>query len=181
MMITALRQPFNQPSAMSRPTFVQAFGGVFEHSPWIADRAYKQLFGRSCDDANGLHQVLAGAFRDASSDERLGVLRAHPDLAGKLAQAGRLTMESTSEQAKAGLGHLTDDERVVFSTLNRAYTEKFRFPFIIAVRDHDKAGILDAFHQRLSHDQAIEFAEACSQVERIAYLRLLDKVPSWTR
>ena len=152
--------------------------GVFEHSPWIADRAYRQLFGRSCDDATSLHRILVEAFRDASRDERLGVLRAHPDLAGKLARSGRLTAESTVEQAKAGLDLLTEEEQSVFSGLNDAYTDKFKFPFIIAVRDHDKAGILDAFHRRLTHDQEREFDEACRQVERIAYFRLMDLMPS---
>jgi hypothetical protein len=101
-------------------------------------------------------------------------LNAHPDLAGKLAAAKRLTAESTSEQASAGLDALTDAERSAFTDLNTAYTAKFGFPFIIAVRDHDKAGILAAFRRRIDNDRETEFAEACRQVERIAELRLLD-------
>jgi OHCU decarboxylase len=101
-------------------------------------------------------------------------LTAHPDLAGKLAQAERLTAESTAEQAGAGLNALTDEERQSFTDLNAAYVARFGFPFIIAVRDHDKASILDAFHTRLGHTRDQEFAEACHQVERIALHRLKD-------
>ena len=101
-------------------------------------------------------------------------MNAHPDLAGKLAAAKRLTPESTSEQASAGLDALTDAEREAFSDLNARYTEKFGFPFIIAVRDHDKASIMAAFKKRIDHDRATEFAEACKQVERIAEFRLMD-------
>ncbi len=166
-----------RPSRMCRPIFVQAFGGVFEHSPWVADRAYRLLRSRSCDHAIGLHTILAGVFRRAQDEERLAVLRAHPDLAGKLAQAGRLTTESTAEQASAGLDLLTDDERATFSSLNASYTEKFGFPFIIAVREHGKHDILAAFQQRLSHSWDQEFDEACRQVERIAYHRLQALLP----
>lgn len=163
---------------MSRPMFVKAFGGVFEHSPWIADRAYRQLFGRCCDDAKSLHKALASVFQEADDERRLSVLQAHPDLAGKLASAGRLTADSTAEQASAGLNLLTDQERTEFSALNDNYTKVFAFPFIIAVRDHDKAGILAAFHRRLEHSWESEFTEACRQVERIAYLRLKDLLPA---
>ena len=105
------------------------------------------------------------------------MLRAHPDLAGKLAQARRLTAESTAEQAGAGLDALTDAERARFETLNAAYVKKHGFPFIIAVRDHTRASILEAFERRLAHDTETEFAEACAQVERIAELRLKDMAP----
>ncbi len=162
---------------MSRPTFVKAFGGVFEHSPWIADRSYRWLHGQTCDQADALHAILADVFRKAAPDERLGVLKAHPDLAGKLARAGRLTAESTAEQAQAGLDLLTDEELATFSDLNDAYVTKFGFPFIIAVRDHDKPSILAAFQRRLAQDRDAEFAEACRQVERIAQLRLRDMLP----
>ena len=100
------------------------------------------------------------------------VLLAHPDLAGKLAAAKRLTADSTAEQASAGLDALTDEEREVFQQANAAYRAKHGFPFIIAVRDHDKTGILRAFEQRIAHDSETEFAAACAQVERIALHRL---------
>ena len=107
----------------------------------------------------------------------MGVLTAHPDLAGKLAAAKALTAESTSEQASAGLDHLSDEERAMFTQLNTDYVAKHGFPFIIAVRDHDKASILAAFKQRIDNDSAVEFAEACRQVERIALHRLKDMLP----
>ncbi|MBV2359013.1 allantoinase PuuE [Thalassococcus sp. CAU 1522] len=165
-----------RPSSLDRDTFVARFGGVFEHSPWIAERAWALELGPAHDTPAGLHNALARMFRSASRDERLRVLRAHPDLAGKLAQAKRLTADSTAEQASAGLDALTDGERARFTELNDAYTARHGFPFIIAVRDHDKAGILAAFERRLSQDSDAEFAEACRQVERIARLRLEDMV-----
>lgn len=166
-----------QPSQMDKESFVDAYGGVFEHSPWIAERAYGLELGPAHDSAAGLHNALARAFRTATATERLGVLQAHPDLAGKLAAAKRLTNDSTSEQASAGLDALTDDERARFTELNTAYNERFGFPFIIAVRDHDKPQILAAFTRRLSNDRDTEFSEACRQVERIARLRLSSLLP----
>jgi len=121
-----------------------------------------------------VHNALARMFRSATPEERMGVLTAHPDLAGKLAAAKRLTAESTAEQSSAGLDALTDAERTRFTELNDAYVAKNGFPFIIAVRDHDKAGILAAFEARLDNDTQTEFATACAQVERIARLRLED-------
>ncbi|RMH48769.1 MAG: allantoinase PuuE [Alphaproteobacteria bacterium] len=166
-----------RPSMMDRDAFVELFGGIFEHSPWIAERAWALELGPAHDTARGLHNALCRAFRSASHDERLGVLRAHPDLAGRLAAARRLTAESAAEQASAGLDALTDAERKTFETLNERYRKKFGFPFIIAVRDHDKTSILKAFWDRLEHDPETEFAEACRQVERIAELRLAELLP----
>ncbi|MDC0736750.1 allantoinase PuuE [Cognatishimia sp. SS12] len=166
-----------RPSAMTRTEFVTTFGGIFEHSAWIAEGAFALELGPAHDSAEGLHNALARVFRSASRDQRLGVLRAHPDLAGKLAAAGRLTEDSTKEQASAGLDHLTDAERTQFETLNAAYVAKHGFPFIIAVKDHNKASILRAFERRIDQDSATEFAEACQQVERIAKLRLKALLP----
>ncbi|MEF3048566.1 allantoinase PuuE [Pseudotabrizicola sp. L79] len=166
-----------RPSQMSRDRFVARFGGIFEHSAWIAERAFDLELGPAHDSAAGLHNALARMFRRASPEDRMGVLRAHPDLAGKLAQARRLTAESTLEQASAALDALTDDERAAFQRLNDAYVAKHGFPFIIAVRDNTKASILAAFQTRLSNDTETEFATACAQVERIAELRLKDLLP----
>ena len=166
-----------RPSAMDRARFVGRFGGVFEHSPWVADRAFDLELGPAHNSAAGLHNALCRVFRSAPTEERLGVLTAHPDLAGKLAQAKRLTEDSSREQAGAGLDALTDAERAEFQQMNSAYVAKHGFPFIIAVRDHDKASILAAFETRLAHDRATEFATACAQVERIAALRLKDMLP----
>ncbi|MDM7255722.1 MAG: allantoinase PuuE [Paracoccus sp. (in: a-proteobacteria)] len=161
-----------RPSAMAREDFVAAFGGVYEHSPFIAERLWDGEMGPAHDSAAGMAGGMAQVFRAASDAERLGVLRAHPDLAGKLAAAKRLTKESTAEQASAGLDALTDAERAEFQALNAAYVEKHGFPFIIAVRDHDKAGILKAFKRRIGNSTGAERAEAEAQVIRIATLRL---------
>jgi len=166
-----------RPSRMDRETFVARFGGVFEHSPWVAERAFALELGPAHDTASGLHSALARVFRAAGEDERLAVLRAHPDLAGKLARARRLTEASSAEQASAGLDALTDAERARFEELNAAYVHKHGFPFIIAVRDHTKAGILAAMQERLANDSATEHATACAKVERIAALRLKDMLP----
>jgi OHCU decarboxylase len=169
--------PQLRPSRMGREEFVRRFGGIFEHSRFIAERAFGRGLAPANDSAAGLHGALVQVFRGASDDERLAVLKAHPDLAGRLAQARRLTAESTAEQASAGLDALTDAERATFSELNAAYVGKFGFPFIIAVRGRSKAGILDSFRTRINHDRATEFATACAQVERIALLRLKDILP----
>ncbi len=167
----------DRPSQMDRAQFVSRFGSIFEHSPWIADRAWDLELGPAHDCATGIHSALSRIFRSASRAERLGVLTAHPDLAGKLAAAKRLTAESTLEQASAALDALTDDERATFQRLNTAYVAKHGFPFIIAVRDNSKDSILAAFHTRLGNDTDTEFFTACAQVERIAELRLKDLLP----
>lgn len=166
------------PSEMMRAEFVARFGGIFEHSVWIAEQAWDEGIGPANDTARGLHAALTRAFRLADKTAQLGVLTAHPDLAGKLAAARRLTPESTAEQAGAGLDALSDADRAQFTDLNTRYVLRFGFPFIIAVRDHDKASILSAFHARLGNDRAQEFAQACHQVERIALHRLTDVLPS---
>ena len=168
---------FERPSQMSHEVFVATYGSIFEHSPWIAARAHGLELGPAHDSAIGLHNALARIFRSASRDERLTVLKAHPDLAGKLAAAKTLSPDSTTEQASAALDALTDAERSQFQTLNTAYVAKHGFPFIIAVRDNTKASILAAFQTRLTNDTATEFQTACVQVERIAALRLKDQLP----
>ena len=162
---------------MSKTEFVAKFGSIFEHSAWVAERAHALELGPAHDCAAGIHNALCRVFRTASEKERLGVLTAHPDLAGKLAKAKRLTAESTHEQASAGLDALTDAERATFTQLNTQYVARHGFPFIIAVRDHDKAAIAAAFRKRVGNDRDTEFAEACRQVERIAELRLRDILP----
>ena len=161
-----------QPSRMERDDFVARFGGIYEHSPWIAERVWDAEMGAVHDSAEGLAARMAQVFRAASDAERLGVLIAHPDLAGKLAEAKRLTADSTAEQASAGLDALTDAERAEFTRLNDAYTARHGFPFIIAVRDHDKSGIQRAMARRIDNDTATERAEAEAQVMRIATRRL---------
>ncbi|MCW5707367.1 allantoinase PuuE [Shinella sp.] len=170
--------PAERPSQMTEEVFVARFGGVFEHSDWVARRAFADELSPANDTATGLAAALTFQFRAASDAERLRVLVAHPDLAGKLAQAKRLTASSTEEQASAGLDALTDAERARFTELNEAYVRKFGFPFIIAVRDNTKAGILAAFEARIGNDRDTELATACRQVERIALLRLKAMLPA---
>jgi OHCU decarboxylase len=169
--------PWARPSEMDRVTFVEAFGSIFEHSPWVAERAHRLELGPAHDCVAGVHNALCRAFRSAHDERRLAVLTAHPDLAGKLAAAKRLTTESTAEQASAGLDALLDSERQILTDLNAQYTEKFGFPFIIAVKDNTKASIFTAFKSRISNERDAEFATACAQVERIAWHRLTEILP----
>jgi urate oxidase len=166
------QRPALIPSEMSKAEFVEKFGSIYEHSPWIAERAWEGELGPANDTATGLNFALRSVFRAATEAEQLAVLRAHPDLAGKLAAAKRLTEASTAEQASAGLDVLSDGEREKFTHLNAAYVQKFGFPFIIAVRDHSKAEIMAAFEQRLGNSRETEIETAARQVERIALLRL---------
>jgi len=160
------------PSRLAKDDFLALFGNVFEHSEWVAERTYNSDLAVANDSAQGLHFALRTQFRAASESERLGVLNAHPDLAGKLAAAKRLTKASSNEQASAGLDELSDEERTRFSELNNAYSAKFGFPFIIAVKDYNKAAILSNFETRLENSREQEFASACKQVERIAQIRV---------
>jgi OHCU decarboxylase len=160
-----------------RYDFVTRFGGVFEHSPYIAERAVDTGIIKEPLTAVGIHAAMVSIFRAATAAERLAVLRAHPDLAGKLAIAGKLTMESRQEQAGAGLDRLDPQEHARFSELNKAYVSKFGFPFIIAVKGLSKDDILEAFEMRINNDRETEFATATAQVEKIALLRLKTMLP----
>jgi 2-oxo-4-hydroxy-4-carboxy-5-ureidoimidazoline decarboxylase len=160
----------------ARENFVARFGGIFEHSPWVAERAFDEN-PQIALTAEGVHAALVGPFRAASNAERLGVLRAHPDLAGKLAIAGELTEDSKAEQASAGLDRLSPSELARFTELNATYTEKFGFPFIIAVKGLSKDDILSAFERRIDNDRQEEFETASAQVEKIALLRLHSMLP----
>ncbi|WEX86020.1 2-oxo-4-hydroxy-4-carboxy-5-ureidoimidazoline decarboxylase [Sinorhizobium garamanticum] len=159
-----------------REAFVARFGGVFEHSPWVAERAYDRAAAAGLT-AGSVHSALCNAFRAASPAERLAVLKAHPDLAGKLAIAGKLTADSRAEQASAGLDRLSPEEHQRFIALNKAYTKKFGFPFIIAVKGLTKDDILAAFETRIDNSKEEEFETACAQVEQIARLRLRSMLP----
>ncbi len=166
-----------KPSSLSHPLFVARFGGVFEHSPWVAERALAAGLGPECDGAGGLHAAMVTAMRGGSEAEKLALIRAHPDLAGRLALANRLTAESTREQASAGLDRLTADELAAFTALNDAYLARFAFPFILAVKGRTKTEILAAFETRLKNDAGREFETALGEIETIARLRLNDLLP----
>jgi urate oxidase len=162
---------------MDRPTFIAAFGSIFEHSPWIAERAIDDGLPPDADTAEGLHRALCAAMRAMPEEAKRALVAAHPDLAGRLAQARQLTTESTHEQRSAGLDRLTREELERFTTLNAAYKQRFGIPFIMAVKGRTKAEILEAFQRRLQNDRATEFAAALEQVERIALLRLKELLP----
>ena len=164
-------------AAMDRQTFVERFGGVFEHSPWVAEAAYDAGIPAGIESAEDLHRVLVVALQAGNETQKRALIAAHPDLAGRLAQAGRLTADSTKEQASAGLDLLSDDERETFTALNDRYKERFAMPFIMAVKGRAKEEILAAFRDRLDNDPAQEFATALKQIERIALLRLKEMLP----
>ena len=160
------------PDRLKETEFMAQFGGIYEHSPWVAASLWTQGLGpddrRLSPFAARMHAIVEAA----GHDRQLALLRAHPELAGKLAIAGGLTAESSSEQAGAGLDSCTPDEFASFSDLNDRYGARFGHPFIIAVRGLDRAGILAAFTARIDNDPATEFAAALAEVHKIARLRL---------
>ena len=160
-----------------RAEFIDRFGHIFEHSPWIPEAAFDQGLPEGVDMAETLHRVFCAVLRDASKDRKLALIHGHPDLAGRLARGGDLTTESTGEQSSAGLDRLTDNEFERFTSLNTAYREKFGFPFIMAVKRRSKEEILAAFESRLENAPEAEFETALAQIERIALLRLQDLLP----
>ena len=164
-------------SALDRAGFVARFGGVFEHSSWLAEAAWDAGLPPDSGTAAGLHRALCSVLSQAGRERQLALLRAHPSLAGRLALAGELTAASSAEQASAGLDRCTPEELSRFQVLNTAYEAKFGFPFIMAVRGVPRQAILDAFEQRTGNDAAAEFATALEQVERIALLRLQALLP----
>jgi 2-oxo-4-hydroxy-4-carboxy-5-ureidoimidazoline decarboxylase len=155
----------------TRAAFVAALGHLFEHSPWVAEETWHK---RPFADADALHAALCATMRGASRERQLALIRAHPDLAGRLAQQKKLTVESTREQASAGLDQLTDAELAAFTAHNDTYKAKFGFPFIICARLNAKAAILDAMNTRVNHAPDLEFATALGEIEKIARLRLMD-------
>lgn len=155
---------------MIQHDFIARFGAVYEHSPWVAERACAEL--GPDDGIERVAEVMSDIVDNASTEKQLALLRAHPDLADKARLAGELTAASASEQASATLDQCSPEELQRFRQLNAAYREKFGFPFIMAVRDANRAEILAAFEQRLTNDAAVEFETALVEVHRIARLRL---------
>lgn len=160
-----------QINALPHDEFVRTVGPVFEHSPWIAECTAGPFAGVA-----DLHAKLVATVNAASDDDKLSLIRAHPDLVGRLALEGKLTRESTGEQAAAGLTALTDDEVRQFETFNDAYREKFGFPFVICARENKKDAILAAFPLRLKNDTTQEVDTALREIAKIARLRLNDLV-----
>jgi 2-oxo-4-hydroxy-4-carboxy-5-ureidoimidazoline decarboxylase len=160
-------------NSMNRTGFTTALGFAFELSPWVVERAWDERPFASLD---ALHAAMMAVLEAAPIADKLALIRAHPELAGKAAIAKALTAESLSEQASAGLDRLTPEEFERFHALNAAYGARFGFPFIICVRLNDKASILAAMQARLDHDEPAEIAEALRQIGLISQLRLQDAV-----
>lgn len=167
-------------SAFARPTpdmlntlahadFVHLLGDVWEDSPWVAEQAFE---ARPFADVVALHNAMVRVVVNASQEAQLVLLRAHPDLAGRLARGGGLTAHSAAEQAGVGLDRLTDAEFDWFDRQNKAYRDRFRFPFIIAVKAHTRESIKQALAARLDNDPAVEMKTALGEVAKIAKFRL---------
>ena len=153
-----------------REAFVGRYGGVYEHSPWVAERAFPKAAGVS--DPERLAEVLAAEVDHATDEEKLRLIRAHPDLAGRAAIAGELGEASTAEQASAGIDQCTPEEYQRFQALNAQYKERFGFPFVMAVRGSNRQAILAGFAERLANDCATEFNRAITEIHKIAWMRL---------
>lgn len=158
-------------SLLDHDSFVAALDGVFEHSPWIAERAWER---RPFADLHRLHQTLVEVVHASSDDDKLHLIGAHPDLVGAAARAGTLTRESTVEQAR--INDLTPEETARFERDNARYWERFGFPFVICVRENKKRAILAGLESRLQHDPATEQRIALDEISRIAWYRLKDRV-----
>lgn len=160
-------------NTMSDAQFVSALGGIYEHSPWVAEQAAKQRPFASLD---ALAAAMRKAVDTAGEDAQIKLVRAHPELAGKAAVRGELTAESTREQSGAGLNQCTPEEFARLQALNTQYNEKFGFPFILAVRGYDRHGIIDNFSQRVENDRDTELRTSLEQIHRIAGFRLHDLI-----
>lgn len=160
------------PSQMSREEFVATFGPVFEHAPWIAEQTYGPVCTGSLDELPALHEAMCRVLDSADPGSQRAIIRAHPDLAGKLAIEGDLTEASRGEQASAGLDRCAPEEFEELSRLNTVYTERFGFPFIMAVKGSNPAAILAALGERLGKAPETEVQAALREIKRIAYFRL---------
>lgn len=160
-------------NAMSQEEFTAALGAIYEHSPWVAQRAAAK---RPFKNLQQLQEAMANEVRNASEEERLRLIRAHPELAGKAAVRGELTAESTREQKGAGLDQCSPEEFAQLQELNRRYNEKFGFPFVIAVKGHNRQSIIRHFSERLANERNAEAGECIEQIIRIGGFRLADVI-----
>ncbi len=162
-----------KPSTLGREAFVAAFADIYEHSPWVAEKAFDLGQGAELDQIETLHQRMSDILLSADHQSQLALINAHPDLAGKAAVQGQLTEASTHEQAGAGIHQCTTEEFQRFTELNDAYKAKFKFPFIMAVKGSNRHQILAAFQVRIHNSAEAEFKEALAQINQIALFRLL--------
>jgi 2-oxo-4-hydroxy-4-carboxy-5-ureidoimidazoline decarboxylase len=149
--------------------FVAQLGSIFEHSPWVAEGV---VGARPFHTVEALHAVMCQVVRDAGVEAQLGLIRAHPELAGKAAIRAELTAASSKEQHAAGLDQCSPEEYAELTTLNRAYGERHGFPFILAVKGHTRTSVIAAMRERLENPREVEIATCLAQIERIARLRL---------
>lgn len=161
-----------RPSELSLRAFVDHYGDIYEHSPWVAAAAWQQKLGKEHDAPEALAVLMGKMLQAAPAEQQVAVIQAHPDLAGKAALNGALTQDSAREQAGAGLDQCSKEEFARFEALNAAYQNKFGFPFVVAVKGLDRYAILGAFEDRLANDLATERKTAIEQIIRIACLRL---------
>jgi OHCU decarboxylase len=160
------------PSTLSREAFVETFADIYEHSPWVAEKAYDLGAHADLDDIDTLHARMSDILLSADHASQLALINAHPDLAGKAAVQGQLTEASTNEQAGAGIHQCTAEEFSRFTELNDAYKAKFAFPFIMAVKGSNRHQILAAFETRIHNPADAEFACALAEINKIALFRL---------
>lgn len=160
------------PALLGKERFVQRFGGVYEHSPWVAERCWQKGIDLSHTSVATLAGAMARVLAEASSAEQRKVILAHPDLAGKAALQGELTEDSSTEQSSAGLDQCTGEELASFQQFNAAYKTRFHMPFIMAVRGSNRHQILAGFEERLKNEPATEFQRALQEINLIAALRL---------
>ena len=158
---------------LDQAAFTAALADIFEHSPWIPEATWDR---RPFSSLKELHGKLCQTLEAAEETQKLDLIRAHPDLAGKLAVAGELTDFSTSEQASAQLDKLTAEQFERMSNLNQQYKDKFGFPFIICVKEHTQASIFEHFEKRVNNDADTELKDALFQISRIAWHRLNDLI-----
>ncbi len=156
-------------NALDRAAFVERLGWVFEHSPWVAERAWE---ARPFATREALHQAMVAEVEKGSREEKRALLRAHPDLGTR----ARVSEASTAEQAGVGLDQLTHAEFEKLHGLNTRYKAKFGFPFLFAVKGSTKQDILQTLERRVEDPVEQEFEEALRQVYRIAGFRLADSV-----
>lgn len=168
-----MKRTLAEVNALDCASFVAHFGAIFEHSPWVAERAWAK---RPYRDFVALLAAMQTSVRDALPEEQLALIRAHPDLVGKAAREGTLAPASASEQASAGLDRLDAEEAAWFTAQNLAYQQRFGFPFIICVRANRKEAIREGFATRIHHSPEVEKQAALSEIDKIAAFRLGDLV-----
>ncbi len=160
---------------MNKVQFIEAFGDVYEHSPWVAEAAWARGITGRHDEVEVLAAMMADIVATAGMDRKCALIEAHPDLAGKAAVRGELTSASSFEQAGAGLAECSPEEFTVFQACNNAYREKFGFPFIMAVKNSNRHDILAGFEARLKNSPEREFETALAEIDKIAQFRLMER------